>query len=724
MIKKLLYAIALLFAINNFAQTNSCGTSVNETFDVAGPLPVGWTEYNTSGRVTVEGGKLKFNHNASMPSVYHTFDPTSSDATFSFDVSASRNSVNCQIHLISSTGKYLASTAVGIGPATIKYATTMEGGVPGTFVTGTPAGSFPTNTVFTLATKINFTTKKVDFYNNGVLVFGDVPFLEAAEDVAKIDIQLIYMYSNSGQFYFDNITLLSGTENRLLLTSNVTAAESEISSAKIGDKYNQYSQSSVDAFQLAINNSKAVLANCSSTSTSINNSNAELQTAQGVFANSRINNPVLKLYKGYDFTGDKHDVYCGYYNGGLGVYDDWAVSFTLEKGYMATFAQDVNGLGVSKVYVAQDSAIEINLPAALQKTISFIRVSPWYPVGKKGSLGDVKWTTADNYNTTWYYNWGLTPTNQTSEAQFVPMSWSRSDDRTSLEKMAGIGQNMSFNHLMAFNEPDNSAQSNMTVAQALEAYPKLLASGLRLGAPGVENIQYSSTTDTFNEDSWIKEFMDGCVARGYRVDFIPAHDYVRRSKSSFIQRFKGLHDRYNLPIWVTEYNYGNPNMGSADLTVEQGYTNIKGLTEALEAADFVERYNWYYFFGASSGIGGMTNNELNITGQFYRDLQSPAPSYVQEVYEQGAPLSVDANSISSKVLIYPRLVTNGVLNLIYSDDVTSSNIEVSIYNSMGQLIKIVSDSRSKIDVNTLSTGVYVVKIKSDLGNFAGKIIIQ
>jgi hypothetical protein len=432
---KLLYAIALLFAINNFAQTNSCGTSVNETFDVAGPLPVGWTEYNTSGRVTVEGGKLKFNHNASMPSVYHTFDPTSNNASFSFDVSATRNSVNCQIHLISSTGKYLSSTAVGIGPATIKYATTMQGGAPSTFVPGTPEGSFKTNTTYTLSTKVNFTTKKVDFYNNGELVFGDVPFLEEAEDVAKIDIQLIYMYSNSGQFYFDNISLLSGPENRLLLTSNVTAAENHINSASIGDKYNQYSQSSVDAFQHAIDSSKAILADCNASSNSIDNSILELQNAQDVFTDSRINNPVLKLYNGYDFTGDEHEVYCGYYNGGLAAYEDWAVSFTLEKGYMATFAQDINGLGVSKVYIAQDNAIEINLPAALQKSISFIRVSPWYPVGKKGSLGDVKWTTPENYNASWYYNWGLTPTNQTSEAQFVPMAWSKSDNWTSLEKM-------------------------------------------------------------------------------------------------------------------------------------------------------------------------------------------------------------------------------------------------------------------------------------------------
>ena len=54
---KLVYIITFLFAIHNFAQTNTCGTSVNNTFEEAGVLPAGWTEYNTTGRVTVEEGK-------------------------------------------------------------------------------------------------------------------------------------------------------------------------------------------------------------------------------------------------------------------------------------------------------------------------------------------------------------------------------------------------------------------------------------------------------------------------------------------------------------------------------------------------------------------------------------------------------------------------------------------------------------------------------------------
>lgn len=720
---KLLYIFVLFFTINAFSQESTCGNVVEDTFDTAGAIPADWTEYSTTGKVTVVDGKLKFNLGGDTPSAYRTFTPVSNDLSVSFDVQGSRTTMNFQLDLVSSDGKYIASIALGKGTTDIKYAIDMATTIPGTYIAGViGTAKFAKNKNYSLSMYVDFDNQTVDFYNDGVLTLENIPFLEATTDLAKVDAKLLYMYSNSGTAFLDNLSVVETNETRITLSNAIESSQEIINAAIVGDKYGQYPQSAVADFQLAIDNANAVFANCDAASNDMNTAISDLQAAQGIFVTTSVNNPVLKMYSGYDFTGEMHEVYCGYYNGGLGAYEDWGLSFTLEKGYMATFAQDVNGLGFSKIYIAQDNDLAINLPADLQSTISFIRVSPWFPVGKKGSLGDAKWTTADNYNTTWYYNWGLGATDDRTNVQFVPMSWSKSEDRTSLAKMESVGQNMNFNHLMAFNEPDNSGQSNLTVEQALDAYPKLLASGLRLGAPGVENVQYSANNDSFNEGSWIQEFMDGCVERGYRVDFIPAHDYVRRSKSTFIERFKALHDRYNLPVWVTEYNYGNPNMGSKNLTVEEGYANIKGLTEILEASDFIERYNWYYFFGADSGIGGMTNGQLNITGEFYRDLESPAPSYVQQVYEQGVQLSVIDNSTLSNVLMFPTVITDGFFKLRYSEELKDSTI--NIYSTVGQLVKTIVGLKSEIDVKTLSSGLYIVKIESHLGNFTKKIIIQ
>lgn len=720
---KLLFVIALFSALNIFAQTSSCGKVVEDTFDGAGAIPSEWTEYSTSGSVTVVNDYLKFNLVQNTPSAYRIFTAVSNNCSCSFDVQGSRTTMNFQMDLVSSDGKYIASIALGKGTTDIKYSTAMVNAIPGTYIAGVIGTTkFAKNKNYSLSMYIDFDNQTVNFYNDGVLTLENIPFLEATTNFAKVDAKLLYMYSNSGTAFLDNLTIVEANERRISLSNAIESSQKAISAANVGDKYSQYPQSAVDNFQLALDNANAVLANCNAASNVMDTAISDLQAAQDLFATTSVNDPVLKMYSGYDFTGDVNEVYCGYYNGGLGVYEDWGVSFTLEKGHMATFAQDVNGLGFSKIYIAQDNDLEINLPADLQSSISFIRVSPWFPVGKKGSLGgDIKWSSVDNYNSTWHYSWGLT--DQKSEGvQFVPMSWSRSDSWTSLEKMESVGQNMNFNHLMAFNEPDNSGQSNLTVEEALDAYPKLLASGLRLGAPGVENVQYSATSDSFNEGSWIQEFMDGCVARGYRVDFIPAHDYVRRTKSTFIERFKALHDRYNLPVWVTEYNYGNPNMGSANITVEQGYANIKGLTEVLEGADFIERYNWYYFFGASSGIGGMTDGELNITGQFYRDLET-APSYIQEVYEQGTLALSDFEKKQVNVGFYPNPVTTSMLNIDYLDSTISNNAVIKIFNTYGQELMVKTGSPHQIDVSNLSNGVYLVQVTSSGVRITKKIII-
>ncbi|GAA3638415.1 glycosyl hydrolase [Flavivirga jejuensis] len=710
---RFLYVLIFLFTINNFAQTNTCGITVNNTFSTPRDLPEGWTEYNTSGRVTVEAGKLKFDHNTNMPSVYHTFSPTSNNSTFSFDVSATRNSVNCRIHLVSSTGKHLSSVAIGIGTATIKYATAMESGIPGSFVSGTPAVSFPTNTVFTISTQVDFDSKKVNFYSNGELMATDIPFLEDAEDIAKIDIQLIYMYANNGQFYFDNISLLSGEENRLLLTNNINAAESLLESVTIGTAYNQYPQSAVDAFQLVIDDAIAVIADCESTSATIDSSISNLELAQEVFLSSRVNDPVLKIYSGYDFSGEEHEIYCGYYNGTLGTYDDWAVSFTLEKGYMATFAENINGTGASKVYIASDDDLSINLTQDLQKKASFIRVSPWNDVHKKGMSAKGTDVVAA-LNNSWHYNWGTSGA-AVGDAEFVPNQWSGG----SVAKAVSLGERMDISHYMAFNEPDGEKQANMSVDLAIEKYEYMLASGLRLGSP--------ANKDNAKGGVWRDEFMTKAEAKGYRVDYIVVHYYKKTTPQSFYNWLKAIHDKWKRPIWVKEFNYG-ATWTAQPASNEAARDGLLAYMNMLDDTSFIERYSvftWQPDKPIYSLMSVRNPITLSSSGIMYRDHESPV-AYTQEIYEQGEPLSTNDNSISSQVLVSPTVITDGFFNLRYSDTIKNSNIELlTIYNTAGQLVMRESSlNNSKIDVNKLSGGLYIVKIKSDLGIFTEKIIIQ
>ena len=95
-----------------------------------------------------------------------------------------------------------------------------------------------------------------------------------------------------------------------------------------------------------------------------------------------------------------------------------------------------------------------------------------------------------------------------------------------------------------------AGQANMTVERALDLWPQLQATGMRLGAPAV----------AFGGDrpgGWLDRFMSGAAARGFRVDFIPLHWYGSDFSSAAAGHLRGylqaVHDRYRKPIWITEY---------------------------------------------------------------------------------------------------------------------------------------------------------------------------
>ena len=99
----------------------------------------------------------------------------------------------------------------------------------------------------------------------------------------------------------------------------------------------------------------------------------------------------------------------------------------------------------------------------------------------------------------------------------------------------------------------------MTVQQALDLWPHLMATGMRVGSP-------ATAADPSLRGSWLEEFMDGAKALGYRVDFVCVHWYgeefdidgaVNRLKN-FLQ---AVHHKFQLPIWLTEYSlirWSNP----------------------------------------------------------------------------------------------------------------------------------------------------------------------
>jgi hypothetical protein len=144
--------------------------------------------------------------------------------------------------------------------------------------------------------------------------------------------------------------------------------------------------------------------------------------------------------------------------------------------------------------------------------------------------------------------------------------------------------------LLGFNEPDMGGQANMSVDAALAAWPRLAATGMRLGSPAVA---YGGDT----AGGWLDRFMTGARQKGLRVDFITLHWYGSDFSSAAVGQFLGyvdaVHKRYGLPIWVTEYGLTNFGGSPKYATGAQEAAFIKGTTKGMESRGYVERYAWF-----------------------------------------------------------------------------------------------------------------------------------
>jgi hypothetical protein len=203
---------------------------------------------------------------------------------------------------------------------------------------------------------------------------------------------------------------------------------------------------------------------------------------------------------------------------------------------------------------------------------------------------------------TWYYNWTLDPGNCTA-APFVPMVWGHTGNEQSAAGIASeIGGivNAGYDVVLGFNEPDNSSQSNMSVATAISLWPSLTAkASLRVGSPG--------TQANSAGQSWFTNFMNQVNADTsgqLRVDFIAAHWYGWNAGSceanassleSYLKWIEAIPG--NRPIWLTEW--GCLNQSNPTAAVVQ--TFFSGAVAMFARHPRLERYAWYPW---------TTNNEL------------------------------------------------------------------------------------------------------------------
>jgi Glycosyl hydrolase catalytic core len=200
----------------------------------------------------------------------------------------------------------------------------------------------------------------------------------------------------------------------------------------------------------------------------------------------------------------------------------------------------------------------------------------------------------------WFYNWAADPEGVSAPpgVGFVPMIWGASSVTAST--LATAKKNGTV--LLGFQEPDLADQANMSVNQALDLWPKLEATNMRLGSPGV-----ASGADRSGQ--WLDRFMTGARQRGYRVDFITLHwfgsDFRTANAVSQLQSYiKATYARYHKPIWVTQYALWNFSGSPAFPSAANQADFVTKSTAMLQKLSYVERYAWFGLATFSDGSDG------------------------------------------------------------------------------------------------------------------------
>lgn len=200
----------------------------------------------------------------------------------------------------------------------------------------------------------------------------------------------------------------------------------------------------------------------------------------------------------------------------------------------------------------------------------------------------------------WYYNWGP-QTNVQSRVSFVPMIFS---PKTLDAKTTG-------DYVLGYNEPDNAKQANIEVAEALAAWPKIIAKAKFVGSPAMAG-------NPLTKD-WLTLFLRDSP----KVDFITVHWYKGADSRHFIKDMEEIHEKFKKPIWVTEFapqtaESSKENPGK--FTQPQVDAFIAETTQWMERTPYILRFAWH---DSKAGTSALFNEkgQLTATGKAYANAR-------------------------------------------------------------------------------------------------------
>lgn len=273
------------------------------------------------------------------------------------------------------------------------------------------------------------------------------------------------------------------------------------------------------------------------------------------------------------------------------TWDNKIRSFILKRGYMVCLGTKGNGTGYSRVFIADKADKKIDLASVskpLNGRVSYIRISKWNDVIKRGWAGDWGDEVQEKFKTGWTYSW-----NDEDHRDWVDREYVTQHHHEGWPSIEAVGENTGSANILANNEPENKADNREhpnSVEEVLANWPQMMATGRRLGSPAVAG-----------DYNWLYEFIDSVDARGWRCDFIAVHAYWYADQPGWKSQLEGISKRCGgRPIWITEMNYGanwtnwpGSDTKGTDANYAIQLQHMGPILDYLNDAPYIERYAYY-----------------------------------------------------------------------------------------------------------------------------------
>lgn len=155
--------------------------------------------------------------------------------------------------------------------------------------------------------------------------------------------------------------------------------------------------------------------------------------------------------------------------------------------------------------------------------------------GKRGvAYNDAKLTDClvSSPEISWGYNWGSSSSGLSDSVKFIPTLWGpKSEFTNDWSKNAQSAIDSGSTHLFSFNEPDLTAQANLSPSEAADAYKQYMepfAGKAKLCAPSVTNGGGSMGL------SWLSSFLEACS--DCTIDCVNIHWYDSAENTEYFKK--------------------------------------------------------------------------------------------------------------------------------------------------------------------------------------------